>query len=70
VRLRFVCWASADWKAVELIRPTYGLVMMTDINNLKQQTTAMHLYASENGDILPWPNWAAQRRGQKEGVKQ
>lgn len=34
-------------------------VMMTDINNLKQQTLSMHLYASDNTDILPWPNWLA-----------
>src|SRR3974390_2821518 len=29
----------------------------TDINNLKQQTTAMHLFANDNDDTLPWPNW-------------
>lgn len=34
-------------------------VMVTDMNNLKQQTVAMHLYAAENTDHLPWPNWAA-----------
>jgi prepilin-type N-terminal cleavage/methylation domain-containing protein len=30
---------------------------VTDINNLKQQTTALNLYATDDGDILPWPNW-------------
>ena len=30
---------------------------VTDINNLKQQTVALNLYASDNGDVLPWPNW-------------
>jgi prepilin-type N-terminal cleavage/methylation domain-containing protein len=34
-------------------------IMMTDIDNLKQQALAMHLYASDNGDDLPWPNWHA-----------
>lgn len=32
-------------------------IQMADINNLKQQATAMQLYASDSGDILPWPNW-------------
>jgi prepilin-type N-terminal cleavage/methylation domain-containing protein len=27
------------------------------INNNKQLTTALHLYADDNGDWLPWPNW-------------
>lgn len=35
-------------------------VMMTDIDNLKQQTLALHLYASDNSDQLPWPNWYAK----------
>jgi prepilin-type N-terminal cleavage/methylation domain-containing protein len=38
-----------------------------DINNLKQQMIAVQLYATDNGDILPWPNWlkgdAADRPG-------
>jgi prepilin-type N-terminal cleavage/methylation domain-containing protein len=29
----------------------------TDINNLKQIMTAMHVYASDEGDVLPPPNW-------------
>lgn len=29
----------------------------TDLNNLKQIMIAVHLYASENGDVLPPPNW-------------
>ncbi len=28
------------------------------INNLKQIGLAMHLYADENNDKMPWPNWA------------
>jgi prepilin-type N-terminal cleavage/methylation domain-containing protein len=34
-------------------------VMMTDLNNLKQQGLALHLYASDSSDALPWPNWLA-----------
>ena len=30
---------------------------VTDLNNLKEQTTAINLYATDNGDIIPWPNW-------------
>ena len=30
---------------------------VTDLNNLKQQTTALNLYATDDGDIIPWPNW-------------
>ena len=29
----------------------------TDINNLKQFTVALHLYASDNDDLLPLSNW-------------
>src|ERR1035437_6707770 len=32
-------------------------VRVVDINNLKQQVTAMHLYCTDNSDVLPWPNW-------------
>lgn len=32
---------------------------VTDLNNLKQIMIAMHVYADDNTDILPWPNWAA-----------
>ena len=32
---------------------------LTDINNLKQQTLALHLYVTDNNDVLPWPNWLA-----------
>jgi prepilin-type N-terminal cleavage/methylation domain-containing protein len=28
-----------------------------DINNLKQMTIALHLYAGDNQDYLPWSNW-------------
>ncbi len=30
---------------------------VTDLNNLKQQTIALNVYAADDGDILPWPNW-------------
>jgi hypothetical protein len=29
----------------------------SDLNNLKQIMDALHLYASENNDVLPPPNW-------------
>jgi prepilin-type N-terminal cleavage/methylation domain-containing protein len=29
----------------------------TDINNLKQVMVALHLYATDNTDVLPFPNW-------------
>lgn len=29
----------------------------TDLNNFRQLMVSMHVYASENGDELPWPNW-------------
>jgi len=32
-------------------------MQMTDINNLKQQMLALHLYAADNNDVMPWPNW-------------
>ncbi len=32
-------------------------VTAIDIGNLRQQTLAIHLYASDNSDITPWPNW-------------
>ncbi|MCS7337386.1 MAG: type II secretion system GspH family protein [Verrucomicrobiae bacterium] len=31
---------------------------IVDINNLKQQITATHLYAADGVGYLPWPNWA------------
>ncbi len=31
--------------------------MMMDISNLKQQALCVHLYCSDNGDVVPWPNW-------------
>ena len=30
---------------------------VADLNNLKQQTTALNLYATDNNDVMPWPNW-------------
>src|SRR6185369_4907605 len=29
----------------------------TDINNLKQVMVAVHLYSTDNMDVLPFPNW-------------
>jgi prepilin-type N-terminal cleavage/methylation domain-containing protein len=29
----------------------------TDLNNLKQQTVELNLYATDYGDVIPWPNW-------------
>src|SRR4051812_13311251 len=28
-----------------------------DLNNLKQQGAAVHLYTTDNQDWMPWPNW-------------
>src|SRR5947209_5028931 len=28
------------------------------VNNNKQLALAMHLYAMDNNDSMPWPNWA------------
>ena len=30
---------------------------VTDLNNLKELTTAINLYCSDHEDIIPWPNW-------------
>lgn len=30
---------------------------VTDLNNLKQMLVAVHLYADDSADSLPWPNW-------------
>ena len=30
---------------------------VTDLNNLKEQTTALNMYATDHEDIIPWPNW-------------
>jgi prepilin-type N-terminal cleavage/methylation domain-containing protein len=32
-------------------------VKTTDINNFKQIMLALHVYTSDNGDVLPPPNW-------------
>jgi len=34
-------------------------VTAIDINNFKEQTTALNIYVSDNQDFLPWPNWLA-----------
>ena len=34
----------------------------TDINNLKQMMVAIHIYADDNNDRAPWPNWAGGDR--------
>jgi type II secretory pathway pseudopilin PulG len=36
-----------------------GSTAVTDINNLRQQTMAVYLYSTDNGDSTPWPNWLA-----------
>src|SRR5690606_8502704 len=38
-----------------------------DINNLKQFITTVHLYATDNNDYLPWPNWLAGDRPDRPG---
>jgi len=38
-----------------------------DINNLKQMTTAMHLHASDNQDVMPWSNWLGGDRPDRPG---
>jgi len=45
-----------------MLLPTLGkakdrAIRLTDINNLKQQVTALHLYATDHSDYLPWANW-------------
>lgn len=37
-------------------------VQTVDINNLKQITTAVQMYATDSQDILPAPNWLRQDR--------
>ena len=34
-------------------------VMMIDVNNMRQEGVALHLYATDSSDLLPWPNWYA-----------
>jgi prepilin-type N-terminal cleavage/methylation domain-containing protein len=34
---------------------------VTDLNNLKELTTAINLYCSDHDDIIPWPNWDGGR---------
>lgn len=40
---------------------------VVDINNLKQQVMALHLYATDNMDVLPWPNWLSGDRPGLQG---
>jgi prepilin-type N-terminal cleavage/methylation domain-containing protein len=42
-------------------------VETVDINNLKQIITATQLYASDNSDVLPWPNWLKGDSPTREG---
>ena len=39
----------------------------SDINNLKQQTTALHLYSTDNDDTIAWPNWEDGDRPDRPG---
>lgn len=32
-------------------------IMTVDIDNLKQQSTELNIYAGDNQDFLTWPNW-------------
>jgi len=40
---------------------------VTDINNLRQMTIALQLYAGDNQDSLPWSNWAAGDQPDRHG---
>lgn len=45
-----------------LLLPVFGkarnhAAKTSDINNLKQIMIAVHIYASDDGDFLPFPNW-------------
>jgi prepilin-type N-terminal cleavage/methylation domain-containing protein len=42
-------------------------IRLTDINNLKQQILATHLYATDNSDVLPWCNWLKGDRANHPG---
>ena len=40
-----------------LSRAKKSAAKATDLNNLKQVMVALHLYTSDNGEVLPPPNW-------------
>ena len=40
---------------------------ITDLNNLRQIMLAVHLYAGENNDVLPAPNWDGGRAKMRNG---
>lgn len=45
-----------------LLLPVFGKakiksVEAVDMGNLRQQALAVHLYATDNNDLTPWPNW-------------
>jgi len=40
---------------------------VSDLNNLKQLTTAINLYATDNGDVIVWPNWTVATTTAKAG---
>jgi len=42
-----------------LSRSKNKAIQTVDINNLKQQAIAMNIFAADNLDALPWPNWYA-----------
>jgi len=40
-----------------LNRARQSALRTVDLNNLKQLGTTIHLTASDNQDVMPWPNW-------------
>ncbi len=42
-------------------------IQTIDIGNLKQITMAVQLYATDNTDYLPWPNWTSGDSGSRPG---
>jgi prepilin-type N-terminal cleavage/methylation domain-containing protein len=40
---------------------------VTDMGNLKQMATAVHLHADDNQDMMPWSNWRGGDRPDRPG---
>ena len=40
---------------------------VVDINNLKQQTASLHMFASDNQDAMPWANWLSGDDTNRQG---